>query len=154
MRFKSIIAATDFSPGAEEALRQATSLAHQHQARLMLVHVLPPLVTPNPLLDEFVVNQTTLALRQGLQESCQKALDERRRQAAPLVNLETRLLEGDPSRELIRLAKEERADLLVMGSTGVSGLAETVFGSTAQKMVRKAPCSVLVARPPADAPTG
>ena len=147
MRFKTIIAATDFSDGAEEGLRQALALAIQHQARIMLVHVLPPLVTPNPLLDEFVVNQTTLALRQGLQESCQKALDERRRQAAPLVNLETRLLEGDPSRELTRLAKEEQADLLVMGSTGVSGLAETVFGSTAQKMVRKAPCSVLVARP-------
>ncbi|MCB2190753.1 MAG: universal stress protein [Deltaproteobacteria bacterium] len=151
MRFKNIIAATDFSDMAEEALRQAVSLARQHQARLLLVHVLPPLVTPNPLLDEFVVNQTTLALRQGLRESCQKELDEHRRKAAPEVDIETRLLEGDPSRELNRLAKEEKADLLVMGSTGVSGLAETVFGSTAQKMVRKAPCSVLVARPPVEA---
>ena len=150
MRFKSIIAATDFSEMAEEALRQALALAQQHQARLLLVHVLPPLVTPNPLLDEFVVNQTTLALRQSLKDSCQKALEERRQKAASQLNLETRLLEGDPTRELVRLAKEEKADLLVMGSTGVSGLAETVFGSTAQKMVRKAPCSVLVARPPLD----
>ncbi|BEQ14396.1 universal stress protein [Desulfoferula mesophila] len=150
MRFKSIIAATDFSEMAEEALRQALSLAQQHQARLLLVHVLPPLVTPNPLLDEFVVNQTTLTLRQSLKDSCQAALEERRQKAASQLNLETRLLEGDPTRELVRLAKEERADLLVMGSTGVTGLAETVFGSTAQKMVRKAPCSVLVARPPLD----
>jgi nucleotide-binding universal stress UspA family protein len=150
MRFKGIIAATDFSEMAEEALRQALALAQQNQARLLLVHVLPPLVTPNPLLDEFVVNQTTLALRQSLKDSCEQALEERRQKAASQVNLETRLLEGDPTRELVRLAKEEKADLLVMGSTGVSGLAETVFGSTAQKMVRKAPCSVLVARPPLD----
>lgn len=154
MRFKSIIAATDFSPGAEEGLSQALSLARQHGARLILVHVLPPLVTPNPLLDEFVVNQTTLALRQGLKESCEAALKKRRQEAGPEVNLEIRMLDGDPARELTRLAKEEEADLLVMGSTGVSGLAETVFGSTAQKMVRKAPCSVLVARPLAAAPAG
>ncbi|MBU1275194.1 MAG: universal stress protein [Proteobacteria bacterium] len=151
MRFKSIIAATDFSPGAEDALGQALLLARQHGARLMLVHVLPPLVTPSPLLDEFVVNQTTLALRQGLKESCQEALNKRRREAAPELDLEVRLLEGDPPRELVRLAKEEGADLMVMGSTGVSGLAETVFGSVAQKMVRRSPCSVLVARPLATA---
>jgi nucleotide-binding universal stress UspA family protein len=148
MRCASIIAATDFSQMADEALRQALSLAEQNQARLLLVHVLPPLVTPNPLLDEFVVNQTTLALRQSLKDSCLQALEERRQQAASRVALTVRLLEGDPTRELIRLAKEQQADLVVMGSTGVSGLAETVFGSTAQKMVRKAPCSVLVARPP------
>ncbi len=147
MRFKTIVAATDFSPGAEEALRQGQALALQHGSRLILVHVLPPLVTPNPLLDEFVVNQTTLALRQGLKDTCQQELEKRRREAAPGLNLEIRLLEGDPSRELTRLAKEEGADLIVMGSTGVSGLAETVFGSTAQKVVRRAPCSVLVARP-------
>ncbi len=146
MGFKGIIAAIDFSSGAREAFSLALALARQHQARLTLVHVMPPLITPSPLLDDLAVNQTTLALREDLHESCAKELAQLQRQAQG-VAVETRLLEGDPARELTVLARELDADLLVVGSTGVSGLAETVFGSVAQKVVRRAPCSVLVARP-------
>ena len=100
------------------------SLAHQPSGPADAGARAPlPWLPPTPLLDEFVVNQTTLALRQGLQESCQQALEERRLGAASEVDMRIRLLEGDPARELNRLAKEEKADLLVMGSTGVSGLA-------------------------------
>jgi nucleotide-binding universal stress UspA family protein len=147
MGFKGIIAAIDFSSGAREAFSRALALARQHQARLTLVHVMPPLITPSPLLDDLVVNQTTLALRDDLRESCAKELAQLQGEAGQGVEVDTRLLEGDPARELTILAREMGADLLVLGNTGVSGLAETVFGSVAQKVVRRAPCSVLVARP-------
>ncbi|RJX35261.1 MAG: universal stress protein [Desulfarculus sp.] len=152
MQFNVIVVATDFSPGADAAFAQGLSLAQQHQARLLVVHVMPPLVNPSPLLDEMAVTQTTLALRDGLRRSCQEELQSRYLDRAQGVQAEILFLEGDPTRELVRLLKERGADLAVIGSTGVSGLAETVFGSVAQKLVRRAPCSVLVARPPAQPP--
>ena len=153
MQFKLIVVATDFSAGADTAFTQGLSLAQQHQARLLVVHVMPPLVNPSPLLDEMAVNQTTLALRDGLRRSCQEELQSRYLERAQGVQAEILLLEGDPARELARLLAERRADLAVIGSTGVSGLAETVFGSVAQKLVRRAPCSVLVSRPPVKEPS-
>ncbi|MEW5911750.1 MAG: universal stress protein [Thermodesulfobacteriota bacterium] len=152
MQFNLIVVATDFSPGADAAFAQGLSLARQHQAKLLVAHVMPPLVNPSPLLDEMAVNQTTLALRDGLRRSCLDELQSRYLDHAQGVQTETILLEGDPAREVARLLAERKADLVVIGSTGVSGLAETVFGSVAQKLVRRAPCSVLVARPPAPQP--
>ncbi|MCB2226015.1 MAG: universal stress protein [Desulfarculaceae bacterium] len=146
MAFDLIIAATDFSPGAGEAFAQALALAKRQGARLLLVHVLPPLMPPSPLMDEVAVTQTTMALREGLRASSLQELEALASQAEE-VTLETRLIEGDPARELAALAKGTGAGLLVLGHTGVSGLAEAVFGSVAQKLVRRAPCSVLVARP-------
>ncbi|MCF8033543.1 MAG: universal stress protein [Desulfarculaceae bacterium] len=147
MGFDLIIAATDFSPGAGAALGQALTLARRHGARLLLTHVLPPMLPPSPLLDEVALTQTTLALREGLRDSSARELAALAAKADGEVEVETRLIEGDPARELAALAKETGADLMVVGHTGVSGLAETVFGSVAQKLVRRAPCSVLVARP-------
>ena len=141
MAFANIILASDFSPGAQEAFRQALELARQHGARLILVHVVPPLLTPSPLLDDLAVSPATMALRDSLRDSSSQELAKLAAQAAGQVEVETRLLEGDPARELIALAKETGAELMIMGSTGVSGLAVTVFGSVAQKLVRRAPCS-------------
>ena len=58
-----------------------------------------------------------------------------------------RLLQGDPARALISLAQEQGADLLVLGSQGVGKLKEPGLGSVARKVVRRAPCSVLIMRP-------
>lgn len=152
MQMNLIVAATDFSPGAEAAFEQALSLARQHSARLLVVHVVAPLISPSPLLDEMAVTQATLAMQENLKKSCQKELQERYVVRARGVEAQSLLLEGDPVRELLRLLAGQAADLVVMGSTGVRGLAEAVFGSVAQKMVRRAPCSVLLARPPLKPP--
>ena len=60
----------------------------------------------------------------------------------------THVRHGKPFLEIIRAARELEADVLVIGSHGQSGLSETLFGSTAEKVVRKAPCAVLVVRHP------
>jgi len=146
MGFELIIAATDFSPGAAQAWSQARALAAQHGARLLLVHVVPSLLPPSPLMDDLALSQTTLALREELQQTSADELAKLAAEAGPGVELETRLLEGDAARELTALARESGADLMVVGDIGVSGLAEAVFGSVASKLVRRCPCSVLVAR--------
>ena len=61
--------------------------------------------------------------------------------------IETRVLEGTPFNELIKAAREENADLLIMGTRGLTGIKHVLIGSTAEKVVRKAPCPVLVLKP-------
>jgi nucleotide-binding universal stress UspA family protein len=64
------------------------------------------------------------------------------------LTVETRVRHGKPFVEIIRAARELEADVIVIGSHGQSGLAETLFGSTAERVVKKAPCAVLVVRHP------
>jgi nucleotide-binding universal stress UspA family protein len=59
---------------------------------------------------------------------------------------EVDLLSGYASTEILRLARERQIDLIVMGSHGLTGLAHVLFGSTADRVVRRAPCSVLTVR--------
>ncbi len=141
-----IVAAVDFSEGSRTAFSQALRLARQQGARLLAVHVIPPIISPTHLLDDITVNSVSLQLSQGLEESAQGQLEQRCCQEAAPGEVEVRVLNGDPARELLALCQREKPSLLVVGSTGLSGLAEAVFGSVAAKLVRRAPCSVLVAR--------
>lgn len=148
MAFKHIVVASDFSDGADLAFTTALELARLGHARLSVVHVIPPLVAPSPLLDDMMVTEVNLRLRENLSDTSLAELQRRYqgRAAGQVVDILVR--EGDPVREVINLVKESGADLLVVGSTGLSGLAEAFFGSVAAKAVRRAPCSVMVVRPP------
>ena len=146
MELKLIAAATDFSEGADLAFDTALELARQHGAGLVVAHVIPPPVTPTPLLDDMMVSEMSVVLREKLTFSAQREMEDRYLKRAAGVPAEAVILEGDPSRELVKLARERGVDLLVVGSTGLSGLAEAFFGSVAAKAVRRAPCSVMVVR--------
>ncbi|MBI5523789.1 MAG: universal stress protein [Desulfarculus sp.] len=146
MDYKLIAVATDFSPGALAAFDTALDLARQTGARLLVAHVIPPLITPSPLLDDLTVSQMTMQLRQDLSDSAQREIQTRYLDQAQGLRAEAVVLEGDPSRELINLVGQRGVDLLVVGATGLSGLAEVFFGSVAAKAVRRCPCSVMVVR--------
>lgn len=148
MDYKLIAVATDFSPGAKAAFATALGLARQCGARLFVAHVIPPLITPSPLLDGMLVNQMTIELGQDLAASAERELQRSYLDQAQAQGVEARavVLDGDPSRELVNLVGQRGVDLLVVGATGLSGLAEVFFGSVAAKAVRRAPCSVLVVR--------
>ncbi len=148
MDYKLIAVATDFSPGALAAFDIALGLARQCGAKLLVAHVIPPLITPSPLLDDLTVNQMTIQLRQDLSDSAQREMNSAYLGKAQGVPAEAVVLEGDPSRELLNLVGQRGVDLLVVGATGLSGLAEVFFGSVAAKVVRRATCSVMVVRPP------
>ena len=150
MSFSRIAVAVDFSAGADLAMRTALDLTRHYGARLLVVHVIPPLVTPSPLLDDFMVNQATMGLRENMRGSCRAELDRRYLKPAEGVPVQARILEGDPARELLAMVSQEKIDLLVVGSTGLSGLAEVVFGSVAAKVARRASCSVIIVRKPQD----
>lgn len=146
MSFRHIAVASDFSEGADAAFIIARDLCRQHGARLSVVHVIPPLITPSPLLDDLVVGELDLRLRENLNQNADREISRRYLSQAEGVMTQAVVLEGDPTSELMAWVAQQEVDLLVVGSTGLSGLAEVFFGSVAARAVRRAPCSVLVAR--------
>lgn len=141
-----IIAATDFSSAAKRGVSEALRLSAQRGLPLLVVHVIPPLVTPTPLLDEVQLGQLTVDLHREMVQAAQKEMEIIIQGADAADRLETLVLDGDPSREIMRLCKDREASLLVVGSHGAGALNELMFGSVARRMVRRAPCSVLVVR--------
>jgi nucleotide-binding universal stress UspA family protein len=145
--FTRIVAATDFSEPAEQSWRVAVELARVHRSELILLHVFVEL----PLYAE-VPATTVLEVYQEQQRWVQDELDMRVREAeAAGVTARARLETGPAAETIARVAEEERADLLVAGTHGRSGLDRFFVGSVAERVVRTAPCPVLVVRPRAAA---
>lgn len=142
-----IVAATDFSAAAKSGVLEALRLAGQRGLPLIVVHVVPPLVTPTPLLDEVQLGQLSVDLHREMIQAARKEMKNLKHKADPDQVIETMVLDGDPSREIVRICQEKNASLLVLGSHGAGALNELMFGSVARRMVRRAPCSVLVVRP-------
>lgn len=146
-KIMKIAFATDFSEGAELAFARALEIAQNNHSQLFLVHVLPQFTQPIPLLNELAMGSIPGRLREDMKEAALRELDNMyAQQCLGLDKVHKVLLEGDPAKALGELAFKEDLDLLVVGSTGLSGLAKAMFGSVAAKVVQKAPCSVLVVR--------
>lgn len=145
--FSNIAFCTDFSEHADEAFLTAKDLAWHYGATLHIIHVMvtfsvaPPVhATYMPIeYDSNFVEQVTQAAR----ETIQKRYIDKLREKQPY---EISLLSGYASTEILRFTKEKQIDLIVMGSHGLTGLAHVLFGSTADRIVRKAHCSVLTVR--------
>jgi nucleotide-binding universal stress UspA family protein len=91
--------------------------------------------------DPKFVEEVTIAAKEAIQSRYLENLKEKQA-------YEIHLLSGYSSTEILRLAQETDIDLIVMGSHGLTGFAHVLFGSTADRVVRKAPCSVLTVRSP------
>jgi nucleotide-binding universal stress UspA family protein len=144
---KTILVPTDFSISSEVALKYARAFAEQFDASLHVLHVLEdPLIYPATM--EWYP-PPTMNYRQDMEKSAHERLEswlpsvEREELRAKLV-----VLWGSPFVEIIRYAKAERIDLIVMGSLGLGPVGHMLMGSVAEKVVRKAPCPVLTVRHP------
>jgi nucleotide-binding universal stress UspA family protein len=138
-----IVCAVDFSDASRAALEHAAELARRFHAELVLVHVSTGPVTeaapPLPLTDEE-------------EAELQRRLEAWERDAEQIAGRDVRtvLASGAPAPEIARVAAEVRADLVVTGTHGRSGLERAVLGSVAVEVVRSAPCATLVVRGPRD----
>jgi len=145
--FKNIAFCTDFSENADEAFNVAKDLAWHYGATLHVVHVMVDFALSPPIHSTYMpieyqpefVEQITEASRESIQSRYVNQLKEKQA-------YEIQLLSGYASTEIIRLVKEKAIDLIVMGSHGLTGLAHVLFGSTADRVVRKSPCSVFTVR--------
>lgn len=146
--FHHLAFCTDFSENADFAFLTARDLAWHYGSTLHIVHVMvnfslsPPIhATYMPIeYDPNFVEQVTEAARETIQNRYVAQLKEKQ-------PYEIHLLSGYASTEIIRLSEVNDFDLIVMGSHGLTGLAHVLFGSTADRVVRKAPCSVMAIRP-------
>jgi nucleotide-binding universal stress UspA family protein len=146
MTVHHILVPIDFSTYAEQALDTAIALAQKLQARMTLLHVIqPPLVVgvdmpvwPSAAFVEELEAEITHDMEAYLA----------RVTAAGLAG-EMLVVHGTPLYEILETAKARQVDLIVMGTHGRTGLSHVLLGSVAERMVRSAPCTVLVARQPA-----
>lgn len=141
LTIKTILHPTDFSEPSDLAFRLACSLARDHGARLVVAHVIEP---PVPVYGGGVL---VVPPPQGLKEPLRAKLLQLR-PPGETVQVEHRLAEGDAATEILDLAEQARADLIVMGTHGRGGLRRVLMGSVAEEVVRKAPCPVLTVRTP------
>jgi nucleotide-binding universal stress UspA family protein len=144
LRIRHILAPTDFSAGAEPATRWAMALGKAFGAKVTLFHVidltlgalagLPPEVASMPATRELA--ETVRA----------EAKEKMARLAARHPRARTVMQEGSPRPLIVEAAKKLRADLIVLGTHGRTGLAHVLFGSVAEYVVQHSPIPVLTVR--------
>lgn len=145
---QTIVHPTDFSEQADNAFRLACMLARDHEASLVVVHVVQPPLT--------VVGGMGVIPPVPEEYGYEEAEGRLRRLESPDSSVQTKRLirEGDVASEILALAKEGPCDLIVMGSHGRTGLSRLLMGSVAEEVVRKARCPVLTVKTPFALKTG
>jgi nucleotide-binding universal stress UspA family protein len=147
----TIVVGIDSSPAAQAALRWAAEEARLREAQLVAVHVWN-YVPPPPIGEPSLIPMTTADLTGTLElerEAAQAELESAVAEASPdspSVEIQSRLVEGDPAEVLETEARE--ADLLVVGSRGRSGIATALLGSVSRHVVDHAACPVVVVKAP------
>lgn len=146
LQLKRILVPLDFSAHALRALRYAAGLARLFQSELVLLHVTEPVVYPS---DFGYAPLPTNEFEETFRRDAQDRLTElAKAQLADGVKAEPVLRLGKPYVEITTAARELGADLIVITTHGYTGLTHVVLGSTAERVVRHAPCPVLVVREP------
>lgn len=142
--FKNILFATDFSASSDYAFEYAHALAKRCNSRLLILHVINE---PVDLRGFYVPHISFDKLEEEIEEGAQKMMETFcRTHIKDYGNYETFIVPGIPYDEIIRKAVEESVDLIVLGTHGRTGLDHVLFGSTAEKVVRKSPIPVMTIR--------
>ena len=142
---RSILCATDLSPASAPTIRYALSLAAEFECKLVLLHVLEGLATLDNAVYAHqppavaVPSQQEAVARQQLRQ----AVDT---DARAWCSIEERIVPGRPYEEILRVAAQVSADLIVMGGRHQPPLVRTFLASTSRSVVRAASCPVLTVR--------
>lgn len=144
VRVTRILAPTDFSRGAEAGLQWATSLGQILDAEVVMLHVLDLSIAA---LAGFPSQMAAMpAVGELIDRVRSETAQEMSRLAARFPKARTLVREGSPRPAILEVAKEIKADLIVMGTHGRTGLAHVLFGSVAEHVVRHSRIPVLTVR--------
>lgn len=142
--FKTILFATDFSANSEYAFKYALSLARKFESHLGIIHVINE---PVDLRGFYVPHISFDKLEEEIEQGARKLMENFcQANAADYPRVESFVVPGIPYDEIIKKAVEISADLVVVGTHGRTGLDHVLFGSTAEKVVRKSPVPVMTIR--------
>jgi nucleotide-binding universal stress UspA family protein len=142
MQISKILFPTDFSDVSKRALSYAVFLQRMFNAQLEIAHVI---FDETYLVTSYVPQGTLQGFFSELEQGAEQHLTEFLAECEVLkgVAYNIKLLKGSPYAEIIRWAKESNADIIVIGTHGRTGLDHVLFGSTAEKVIGRAPCPVL-----------
>jgi nucleotide-binding universal stress UspA family protein len=147
IELKRILVPTDFSKFSQQALMYGVALAEKFGAEICLLHVVQDLAVFIP--DMVTVAPPIVPSLEQMTAAVQAAFDRIvRENNLERFSFRREVCQGTPFLEIIRFAKENDIDLIVMGTHGHSGLIHVLMGSVTEKVVRKAPCPVLTVRHP------
>jgi nucleotide-binding universal stress UspA family protein len=147
---KTILATTDFSDVSRRAVEQALWLAGQSAATLYVLHVINGTDTPEDAFEKLAAGTLRQTLRRQIRRAANRRLQEFIDQLAPAgadVTIEPRLTWGTPWREIVRLARNLKVDLVAMGTVGRSGIQGLLLGNTAEKVLSMCQASILSVKP-------
>jgi nucleotide-binding universal stress UspA family protein len=141
---RTILVPVDFSGGSMHAFGLAQALAHDYGARIVVAHVVEP---PRAMGVEGVLVFQPEINWEGFR--CRLA---ERYAADEAIRVEYLVVEGTPADEIVRLAGDYHADVIVIGTHGRTGLPRLIMGSVAEKVLRRAPCPVVTVKRPVPVP--
>jgi nucleotide-binding universal stress UspA family protein len=146
IRLKKILFPTDFSDNSLQALPYARAVAETFRAKLCLLHVVEPM---RMLMDDLAAPTSLIQMEADAEDRGKARLrDLLDLPARATLEIDERVVRGVPFAEIVRYARDEEVDLIVLATHGLSGIAHLLIGSTAEKVVRKAPCAVLTVKCP------
>lgn len=140
----TILCPVDFSEISTEALKYAVEFGRTFNSRIVLIHVVEPIIAPSDFtFGPLTSGEVEEKLVGHAEESLEKLASSIGLPEAEKNNIVVR---GRASAEIVRVACEVDADLIVMGTHGYTGMVHVLIGSTAERVLRKAPCPVLTLR--------
>lgn len=144
IHFRSILVPIDFSEHSKNALKYAIPFARQFNASLELIYIVEPTIYPA----DFSFGQVGFPnVEEELRKRGADELDGLiKNEIAGRVKATRTIRTGRPFYEINQYAKEQNVDLIIIATHGHTGMEHILFGSTAEKVVRGAPCPVLVVR--------
>ena len=141
IQIKKVLVPTDFSDSAHHAFGYGVSFAREYDAELILLHVVENLTVgyasdlfPVPMAEVFQ------EISGYAKAELDKLAEEAKQKGAVVTQL---VVQGKPSAEIVRYAAENAVDMIVLGTHGKGMLDQALFGSTTERVVRRAPCPVL-----------
>ncbi|MBI1920452.1 MAG: universal stress protein [Geobacter sp.] len=139
-----ILFATDFSESSDHAFEYARTMASSFNARLIVIHVInEPVDLRGFYVPHISFDKLEEEIREGAEKMMRKFCESR---LADFPNYESLVISGIPYEEILKKADAENVSLIIMGTHGRTGLDHVLFGSTAEKVVRKSRCPVLTVR--------
>lgn len=141
MEIKRILFPTDISEGSAHAVPFVADLTKHYGAKLYIVHVIYDVAratgwyVPHISMDELYKDISSNAMKE-IEKCCVEEL-------RGYKEIEYKILKGVPHEEILKFAEENKIDMIIMGTHSRKGLDRVIFGSTAERVVRNAPCPVL-----------
>ena len=146
-----ILVPIDGSEHSDRAVNYALDLAEKYSAEIVLLSVAQPFVATGPMFvtQPMMPPESTIIYVKGIETAHEKMLAEALKKAKeikPSIKISKILVNGRPADKIVEIAKEEKFDLIVMGSRGLGGIKEFFLGSVSDRVADQASCPVLIVK--------